>query len=177
MTYRNAASGIRVQQQKGTSAFTDQPVRPGGKPPPTDRDVNTPTGDPHQLRHLGTIRVRQNRFEDEALTLRDELMADRGSQFGRFVGTEVEFPGQFVGIDEAKAARGKVGVIKCGFARAIRPGDGHHDGSRVKKRYPVHGCTAQSAATKTRLTKRPRVRVPSSSIFTSRPASPAHGSK
>lgn len=88
-------------------------------------DVNAQTGDPHQLRHLGTMWVRQNRFEDEALTLREELMANRRSQFGRLVGTKVERRGQFVSIDEVKAARAQMRVVKRGFTRAVRPGYSH----------------------------------------------------
>ena len=85
-----------------------------------------------------TMRIGKYRFENEALSLLNQIPPKPRRQLGGFVGTKVQLRGQIVRDDEAQSGVRQVSVKERGFARPVRSGDRNDDRPAIEKPFPIH---------------------------------------
>ncbi|GDY15093.1 hypothetical protein LBMAG53_39710 [Planctomycetota bacterium] len=126
---------------------------------------------------LGTDWVGEHRLGDEALALPDQFRPHRIRGGRRLPGIKIQLARKNIGIDEAQAGGGEIGVEVRAPARAIGTCDNQQQWApRQQRRDVFTQHQASVAGVKIRFTKRPAVRVPSSVVRTRMPARSGWGS-
>lgn len=120
-------------------------------------------------RQLVADRIGEHGLENETFPLFHQLPPERLGQASGGVRIKVQFPRQYVGVDEPQPGGLEMGVVESGFARAIRPRERDNDRAAVERQ--AHRSAAFTlTGWNWRLTNRPTVRFPSASMRTSTPA-------